>query len=154
MKDNLKFLSSRRREYISFSAVDRMCQVIGSMRPLDSASGMKFIGETMVPLVQSRFMLRTVGSVQVKGKTVPVRVFTVMADKEAGEQPPAWLPRYEDAIKLYRERKFAEAEAIFLECLRAQPDDHLSKLYMDECRELLAHPPGLDWNTVVVMKSK
>ena len=112
------------------------------------------LGENMVPLVQSRFVLRTVGSVQVKGKTIPVRVFTVMADKEAGEQPPAWLPRYEEGIKLYRERKFCEAEQTFLECVRAQPDDHLSKIYLDECRELIAHPPGLDWDTVVVMKSK
>lgn len=112
------------------------------------------LGESMVPLVQRRFVLRTVGSVQVKGKTIPVRVFTVVADKEAGEQPPAWLPRYEEGIKLYRERKFADAEHTFIECLRAEPGDHLAKLYRDECRELLAHPPGLDWDTVVVMKSK
>ena len=112
------------------------------------------IGETMVPLVQSRFVLRTVGSVQVKGKTVPIRIFTVAADKQAGEQPPAWLPRYEEGVLLYRDRKFAEAEAAFVECLRAQPDDYISKMYRDECRELLANPPGLDWNTVVVMKSK
>lgn len=112
------------------------------------------LGETMVPLVQNRFVLRTVGSVQVKGKTVPVRLYTVMADKEAGEKPPAWLPRYEEGITCYHEREFAEGEAIFLECVRAEPGDYLSKLYLDECRELLAHPPGLDWNTVVVMKSK
>jgi adenylate cyclase len=112
------------------------------------------VGEAMVPLVQNRFVLRTVGSVQVKGKTIPVRIFTVMADKEAGERPPAWLPRYEEGIKLYRQRQFAEAEEIFLECVRAAPDDHLSKVYLDECRDLIAHPPGLDWNTVVVMKSK
>ncbi len=112
------------------------------------------LGEALVPLVQSRFILRTVGSVQVKGKTIPVRIFTVAADKEAGEQPPVWLPRYEEGIQLYRARKFAEAEEVFLECVRAAPDDHLSKVYLDECRYLLAHPPGLDWDTVVVMKSK
>jgi hypothetical protein len=108
----------------------------------------------MVPLVQNRFILRTVGSVQVKGKTIPVRVFTVMADKESGEQAPAWLPHYEEGIKFFHARRFAEGAEAFLECVRAQPEDHLSKLYLDECRELLAHPPGLDWDTVVVMKSK
>ena len=112
------------------------------------------LGEAMVPLVQSRFVLRTVSSVKVKGKTIPVRVFTVMADKEAGEQPPGWLTRYEEGIQFYRDRKFTEGADAFLECLRAEPDDYLSKLYLDECRELLAHPPGLDWDTVVVMKSK
>ena len=112
------------------------------------------LGESLVPLVQSRFILRTVASVQVKGKTVPIRVFTVAADREAGEQPPAWLSLYEEGIQLYRDRKFAQAEGRFVECLGAQPDDYLSKMYRDECRELQAHPPGLDWDTVVVMKSK
>ena len=112
------------------------------------------LGESLVPLVESRFVLRTVGSIQLKGKTKATRVFTVAADRTAGEEPPAWLPLYENGLGLYRDRKFAEAEAVFLECLRAQPDDNLAKIYLKECRELLAHPPGLDWDTVVVMKSK
>ena len=112
------------------------------------------LGESMVPLIQSRFVPRTVGSVKVKGKTIPVRLYTVAADRQAGEQPPAWLPRYEAGLKLYHDRKFVEGEAVFAECLDAQPDDYLAKLYRDACRELVAHPPGLDWDTVVVMKSK
>jgi adenylate cyclase len=112
------------------------------------------LGESMVPLVQGRFVLRTVGSVQVKGKTRPVRVFTVAADKQAGEQPPPWLGRYEEGIKFYHERKFAEGAEAFLECRRAQPGDYLCQLYLDECSKLLANPPGPEWDTVVVMKSK
>jgi adenylate cyclase len=112
------------------------------------------LGESMVPLVHRRFVLRTVDSVQVKGKTKPVRVFTVVADKEAGEQPPAWLARYEQGIELYRHRQFNEAHDAFAECLRAQPDDFLSELYLQRCKDLIAHPPGADWDTVFVMKSK
>jgi adenylate cyclase len=112
------------------------------------------LGESMVPLVQRRFVLRTVGSVQVKGKTRPVRVCTVAADQQAGEQPPPWLGRYEEGIRLYHNRKFAEGAEAFLECRRAQPNDYLSQLYLDECHKLLAHPPGPEWDTVVVMKSK
>jgi adenylate cyclase len=112
------------------------------------------LGESVVPLVQSRFALRTVGSVKPKGKNIAVRLFTVVADKEAGESPPVWLPRYEQGIEFYRTRNFAEGAAAFEECLRAQPDDPLSRLYRDTCRQLLANPPGLDWDTVVVMKSK
>jgi hypothetical protein len=90
----------------------------------------------------------------VKGKTQAARVFTVAADREAGEQAPPWLARYEQGIELYRGRKFAEGADAFAHCLREQPGDHLSQLYLDTCRELMANPPGLDWDTVVIMKTK
>jgi adenylate cyclase len=112
------------------------------------------LGESVVPIVQKRFALRTVDSVQVKGKTKPVRVFTVAADREAGEQPPAWLVHYERGIEFYRNRDFIEGVRAFAECLRAQPDDDLAQLYLKRCQELVATPPGPDWDTVFIMKSK
>lgn len=112
------------------------------------------LGESVVPLVQSRFVLRRVDSVQVKGKTRPVHVFTVVADKEAGEQPPPWLVSYEEAVRLYRSRQFVEASALFAECVQAAPDDYLSQLYVHRCQELIANPPGASWDTTFVMKSK
>ncbi|HTD66316.1 MAG TPA: adenylate/guanylate cyclase domain-containing protein [Candidatus Limnocylindria bacterium] len=112
------------------------------------------LGETMASLVTSRFILRTVDSVQVKGKTKPVHVFTVVADKEAGGESPPWLPCYEEGIKCYHSRKFVEALAAFADCVREQPDDYLSELYLKRCQELVANPPSPDWNTVFVMKSK
>ena len=47
--DILKYLSAVNRGRISFSATARICQVIGSMRPEDSANGMKFIGGVIEP---------------------------------------------------------------------------------------------------------
>ena len=112
------------------------------------------LGETMAPLVQDRFMLRSVDSVQVKGKTKPVRVFTVVVDKETGAEPPVWLERYEHGIGLYRTRLFAEALAAFEDCARAATEDYLIELYLKRCRDLVANPPGAEWDTVFVMKSK
>jgi adenylate cyclase len=112
------------------------------------------LGESMVPLVQSRFVLRRVDSVRVLGKTKPVHVFTVMADKEAGEQPPPWLALYEEAVRLYRSRQFVEANALFAECVQAAPEDYLSQLYVHRCQELIANPPSASWDTTFVMKSK
>lgn len=112
------------------------------------------IGETVAPLVEERFALRSVDSVQVKGKRKPVHVFTVVADKEAGEQPPAWLHRYEEGVAHYRARQFNDGLAAFADCVRWQPEDYLSQLYLRRCQELVTNPPGADWDTVFVMKSK
>ncbi|HMJ90009.1 MAG TPA: adenylate/guanylate cyclase domain-containing protein [Candidatus Acidoferrum sp.] len=112
------------------------------------------LGESLAALVRDRFVLRTVDSVQVKGKTKPVHVFTVMADKQAGEQAPSWLPRHEQGLESYRARHFVEASESFREVLRAIPDDYLTKLFLQRCEELISHPPPPEWDTVFVMKSK
>ena len=112
------------------------------------------LGESLAPLVENQFVLRAVDSVQVKGKTKPVRVFTVVTDRESGEQPPAWLVHYDRGIEFYRRRAFAESAQAFSECLRAVPDDYLAQLYHKRCTELIANPPGTDWDTVFIMKSK
>ena len=113
------------------------------------------LGESMAPLVSEKYLLRTVDCVQVKGKTKPVDVFTVCG--EGGPETasrPVWLARYEDGVRLYRQRAFAEAIIDFSECLRRQPDDNLSSLYLQRCQSLAANPPGEDWNGVYVMTRK
>ena len=53
-----------------------------------------------------------------------------------------------------RERKWAAAREAFGEALDLQPDDKLSKLYIDRCLHLEEEPPAADWDGVWVMKSK
>jgi len=103
----------------------------------------------------SNITVRTVDCVQVKGKTKPVDVFTVMGEREAHtDSLPAWLARYEDGIRLYRNRAFAEAAAAFQESLRPQPDDHLSSMYLKRCQSLIENPPGESSDGVFVMTRK
>jgi adenylate cyclase len=113
------------------------------------------LGEKMAPYVGGTFLLRTVDFVQVKGKTKPVDVFTVVGDGAAQTvSMPVWLARYEDGVRLYREQKFSEAAAEFQECLCKQPDDYLSSLYLKRCQTLIENPPDDTWNGVFVMTKK
>lgn len=113
------------------------------------------LGENMASLVGDTYLLRTVDYVQVKGKTKPVDVFTVMGDG-AGQtvSMPVWLARYEEGVRLYRQRKFYDAAAEFEECLRRQPDDYLSSMYLKRCGELIAYAPDESWDGVFVMTKK
>jgi adenylate cyclase len=113
------------------------------------------LGESLVPLVGDQFILRTVDYVQVKGKTKPVDVFTVMGEGAAQTVSlPIWLARYEEGVRLYRARAFDGALAAFGECLRRQPDDYLASMYANRCRALIAEPPDDTWNGVYVMTKK
>lgn len=113
------------------------------------------LGEQMAAFIGGTYILRTVDYVQVKGKTKPVDVFTVMGEGAAQTvSMPVWLARYEDGVRLYRERKFSEAAAEFRECLHKAPDDYLSSMYLKRCQALIENPPDESWDGVFVMTKK
>ncbi|MBI3851099.1 MAG: adenylate/guanylate cyclase domain-containing protein [Verrucomicrobia bacterium] len=113
------------------------------------------LGENLAPLVGEQYILRTVDYVQVKGKTKPVDVFTVVGDGAAQTvSTPVWLARYEEGVRQYRSREFAAAATAFQECLRRQPEDFLSALYAERCQNLIQNPPDESWNGVFVMTKK
>jgi adenylate cyclase len=113
------------------------------------------LGETVAPLVKDVYVLRSVASVQVKGKTKPVEVFTVIGEDTAQVAPaPPWLATYENGIRLYRQKKFPEAAAAFKECLQAQPEDYLSQRYLGLCDALIKTPPDQNWTAAEIMTDK
>jgi adenylate cyclase len=105
-------------------------------------------------LVREKFLLRTVGLIQAKGKTKPTEVFTVIGERGPSDAATAWLAEYEEAVKLYRRRAFEDALKQFDLCRSTHPDDHLCARYRAECEALLKNPPGEQWNGVFVMSEK
>lgn len=114
------------------------------------------IGESVAALVRDSFYIRTVALVQVKGKTKPVEVFTVLEEKNKSfsKSQTQFLDLYEQGVAFYRSRKFEEASQTFSKCLEINLDDSLSRMYLEESRHLAANPPDPSWNGVNVMTSK
>jgi adenylate cyclase len=113
------------------------------------------LGQTVAKLVSDTYLLRTVASVQVKGKTEAVDVFTVMGEG-AGQTVslPLWLARYEEGVRQYRSRMFEQAAELFRESLRQKPDDFLSARYLGFCEALFKNPPDESWTAAEVMTDK
>ena len=85
----------------------------------------------------------------VKGKEQAIRVFEVLG--LAGELEPELIRRRQDfaqALELYRQRRFPEAEAAFEAILTANPEDGPARIYRDRCRRFQEAPPPPDWDTV------
>ena len=114
------------------------------------------IGENVARLVGPRFHVMPVASVTVKNKTRPTAIFTVLGkpDEPLDAVTEAYRCGFSAGIEAYRERTFEEAVRLFRESLESKPDDGLARLYLEDCAELAAHPPGPEWNGVVVMKTK
>ena len=114
------------------------------------------VGPSAADLVRDEFHLRSVARVQVKGKTEPVDVFTLIGARTDDVDPEflKWLDVYEDAIRKFRDRDFKEAKILFSRFLEFYPDDALAKMYIERAREYEQTPPDDAWNAVEVFEKK
>jgi adenylate cyclase len=114
------------------------------------------IGQSAAELVRDDFHFRSVARVQVKGKTEPVEVFTLIGARKDDVDPEflKWLDVYEDAIRKFRDRDFKEAKILFSRFLEFYPEDKLAKMYLDRALEYEQTPPDDAWNATEVFQKK
>jgi adenylate cyclase len=114
------------------------------------------VGRSAVDLAQDEFHFRSVARVQVKGKTEPSEVFTLIgahADNIDAEFLK-WLQVYEEGILKFRKRDFKDAKILFSHFLEFYPDDSLGRMYLASTLEYELTPPEEAWNAVEVFKKK
>lgn len=103
--------------------------------------------DTRQLVTDSRFVFREVDRVRVKGKLHPVVMYELMISNTD------ILPRFEEALSMYRAQQFASAVAAF-ELLVSETADGPSSLYVERCNEYINNPPPADWDGVYTAKSK
>ena len=114
------------------------------------------VGSSAADLVRDEFNLRSVDLVQVKGKTEPVDVFTLIGAVKDDVDPEwmKWLESYEEGIRKFRGRQFTEAKILFSQFLEFYPDDFLAKMYLERALRYEKAPPDESWNAVEVFTKK
>ncbi|HKP05332.1 MAG TPA: adenylate/guanylate cyclase domain-containing protein [Chthoniobacterales bacterium] len=114
------------------------------------------VGARASELIRDEFHLRSVALVQVKGKTKPVELFTLIGAK-GGDGDAEFIQRletYEAGFRKFRARDFSGAKILFSQFLEFYPDDALAKMYLERSLEYEAQPPDEAWNAVEVFKKK
>lgn len=114
------------------------------------------ISESVHALVRGEFLVRTLGVIQVKGKTQFVKIYEVLADLKNDDKkwPRDWVETYERAMAAYFDRKFTEARDLFRKCLRERPDDYNSKVYAEQSEKFISKPPPKNWDGTHKMTTK
>lgn len=90
---------------------------------------------------------RFIDRVLVKGRNNPVDLFEPLAENEATEEGRQREQLYEQAIRYYREKRFAEAGQEFSR-LGEQDDRWIYRLYRQRCQVLLDTPPPPEWQSI------
>jgi adenylate cyclase len=114
------------------------------------------LGEGAADLVTEVFHLQFVDLVRVKGKKLPIRVYTVLGARNTPlpEHMLRYSACYTEGVERYRQGQFATAIESFRRSLEIVPEDPLASMYISRCTDLVENPPGTDWDGVFVMTKK
>ena len=112
------------------------------------------ISEFTYGQVKDHFITRELDLLRVVGKNKPVKVYELLGQKGLEPEVSNLLQQYDDGIRLYNARKFAEALTKFELILKDFPLDGPSKVYKQRCEILRDFPPKPDWDGVFEMDRK
>ena len=114
------------------------------------------VGAAAAELIRDEFHLRSVANVQVKGKTVPAEVLTIVGAKreEVDADLLKWLQVYEDGLAKFRARDFSGAKILLERFLEFYPTDYLAKMYLARALEYEQQPPDESWKAAEVFTKK
>jgi adenylate cyclase len=114
------------------------------------------ISERTYDLVKNDLLCRELDLLIVKGKSKPIRVFELVADRSGPIDPKKleMLELYTAGLKLYRERRFTEAMHSFYSAMEIVHEDGPSQLYFSRAEKYMKNPPPENWSGVFEMKTK
>jgi adenylate cyclase len=115
------------------------------------------LGPTATEFVRDEFNVRSVARVQVKGKTEPVEISTLIGAQNDKALDAEWLKHletYEEAFQKFRKREFREAKILLNRFLEFYPNDFLARMYLERSIEYEEAPPDAAWKAVEVFQKK
>ncbi|SDU30329.1 CHASE2 domain-containing protein [Desulfobacula phenolica] len=113
------------------------------------------VSETILKNCSHEMLTQELDLVRVKGKTEPVRIFTVYAGlKENMAQRRKEIEEYTKSLNLYRKKSFIKAEQYFSELTATYPEQKLYTIYRERCEFFIKNPPDINWDGVFTHTSK
>lgn len=141
----------------NYTVIGDSVNLAARLEPLNSLFGTTIlISEYTFRALKDEFVCRQVGRFVVKGKTEPVTVFEMLADRTAGGTAGMenMLLLHREGMRLYFDREWEKAVSKFEQILQTDSDDGLAKTYIDYCKRHIKNPPGKEWTGTFRMMHK
>jgi adenylate cyclase len=108
------------------------------------------ISEDTIKETDNHFFTRGLGLIEVKGKTLPIKIFELIGGKEnIAPDKRELITLFHQGITFYEDRKWREASQIFDEILEKYPNDGPSEFYKSRCEYLISNSfLTEDWNII------
>jgi adenylate cyclase len=114
------------------------------------------VSDSTVQQLKGTYRMRAADLVVVKGKTQPVKIYEVLDYHDQVSFPNLMdvVNLFNDGVEAYQAANWNKAIERFNHCLKLNPTDQLSQIYVDRCEFLKSNPPEKEWDGVWVMTSK
>ena len=121
----------------------------------------KFYGTRILVAEQTRrqaaggLVFREIDSLQVAGKSEPVRVFELLGyERDVSDARGKLLVEFARGLAAYRKRDWDAAQAAFRACRETTPADRPSQVFLERVEEFRRVPPADGWDGVWIAESK
>lgn len=113
------------------------------------------MGETTYQAAKEHIEVRLLDKLIVKGKTVPILIYELLARKGGLSQEKSKIVAlYETALKLHWDRKWEEAEAAIQEALSLDPNDGPCVSMLKRINGYVKNPPAQGWKGEYIRLTK
>ena len=131
----------------SFTVIGDTVNIASRLEGVNKIYGTSIlINEDCYRLAENEVEAREIDLVTVFGKVEPVRIFELQGRLGTLDPSIAKLNNlYADALQLYREQKWKEAESVFRECLKIREQDGPSLEFLTRIANFARTPPPKDW---------
>ncbi|MFN3740339.1 MAG: CHASE2 domain-containing protein [Thermodesulfovibrionales bacterium] len=135
-----------------YTAIGDTVNLASRLEGLNKLYGTNIIisSSTYLTLSEGEFTPRELDLIRVKGKKEPVKIYEVLPEDSSLKEG---IKKFEEALYLYRERSFIEAEEIFREIYN-KFNDGVSKVFAERAKGYILNPPPEDWDGVYVAREK
>jgi len=105
-------------------------------------------GET-IETIRDRMEARELDVIRVAGKTEPVRIYELLGRKgEVGAMMLEVRDHFARGLAYYRQQQWMKARECFELCLKTNPEDAPSKVFISRLEILQSNAPGSDWDAI------
>jgi len=112
------------------------------------------ISEFTFERVKNELVCMELDSVRVKGKSQPVKIYNLVGYKDLPDIQETIVNQFNQAVSLYKEKKWDEAIHVFENITVMDPDLYAAQVYIERCLDLKKNPPSTDWDGVYEMTTK
>jgi adenylate cyclase len=113
------------------------------------------LSERTLQQVKKNVIVRELDIIRVMGRTLPIRIYELRGMERLQQIEQDYIiDIFTEGLRLYRQRRWAEAMKTFHRVLRYFPSDGPSRLYTIRCLDHIEKSPALDWDGVFELEEK